>query len=327
MTRFTYLLAFMFLTFMVIAVSSTSYANEDHAYEQKLAQLSQDQTQPIELRVEAVIALQSFDGPNTLIAVGRASRDTQAPLRIAAIRAASHWSLAGRWDLISPLLLDNDVNVQREAIHTLVQEWARLPSAFQSQLNDAIKVYKQKSATTHSDKLEQAWLDQMTGKLDESYSALLVLNKEQPSVEGRVLMAKLYALKGDTARAEQEYKLGVSEFPKSALLHYQLGKSEHRNKNYDSASVHLAKAYQLEPNRASYGYAFALSIRDNEPEKAAQILDEIYRYAFDPTHLYAKCDVLLSNGSDAKACIEELKSVAPSYVVDQLTSQYGIEQL
>lgn len=315
----------LFLVFL-LAPSSAIHANEV-TYERDLALISQDLSQPINVRAEAIVDLKSFDGPNALIAIGRASRDEHAALRQASIQGARYWSNAAKWDLVSPLLNDTDANVRRDALHTLVAEWKNLPSSFREELHVVLNNYIKSKSDEVDDQLELAWLEQATGDYD---SALVRFdNADRVYSDYRIAlgMANVYSLKGERLLAIETLSQGIEKYPNVAVLHYQIAMLYHQESDAGNITSHLQSAYELAPNNSQYAYVYALSLRYNNPDRSLQLLDDAYQQGGDPVHLYAKCDLQLSLQRDAKECMTELTKIAPRYAIDQLETQYGVTLL
>jgi len=109
--------------------------------EKYLAEMSQNLEQPLDLRVQVVIELGQYNGANALIAIARASRAEQYELRLAAIEAVRFWSVKARWDVVSPLVVDSEKQVQAAAGDVLVSLWRELNSKQQTYLQPAIEQY------------------------------------------------------------------------------------------------------------------------------------------------------------------------------------------
>jgi tetratricopeptide (TPR) repeat protein len=315
----------LIIAFLTSFLSGALSAQEvDSSIESDLAAYSQDINKPLDSRVDATRALQGFDGPNALIAVSRASRDSEKEMRLAAIEAARDWSVIAKWDLISPLIQDSDETVRRGAIHTLAIEWHDLPESLKPLLKESIEQYSASLSNQLDEQLEVAWLEQTTGQFNEALSRLSSIEKEQADWRITVGLANLHSLQGDSAAAISTLEKGVDTLPDQPTLHYQLAMQYYQLGDAQKSLPHFAKAHEFAPTNSQYSYVYALALREQNPAKSLRLLDMTYRQSGNPKHLYAKCDLQLSLNQDATTCIGELSKVAPRYAINQLTSQYGV---
>ncbi|MFA0311416.1 hypothetical protein BH581_12435 [Vibrio splendidus] len=303
--------------------------------EQLLAEYSQDESLTLDQRIAATVNLGMYYGPNSIIAVARASRSEFPQMRLAAIQAAEQWQGRAKWDVVAPMLNDVDRDVEAQAVRTLVVLWPQLAGEYLERLSPAIEKHLSLLANDLNGNLERAWIYTLQNKHREAesiYSDLFEFHK-QP----RVAIAYAEYLKSidDDERAQAILKQTLLESPNSAILkqtllespnsamlHYSLGLSYLRSSESAMALSHLKEAYELEPTSGSYGYIYATVVRETDAETAISVYRTIYQNHAQPTYLYALCETLLSSGKDADECLTELEVVAPQDVVSKLKKIY-----
>lgn len=290
--------------------------------EQLLAEYSQNEDLPIEQRAAATVNLGIYYGPNSVIAVARASRSEHPQMRLAAIQAAEQWQGKAKWDVVSPMLDDVDRDVEAQAVRTLVVLWPQLSGEYLDRLAPAVDRHLTSLSNDLDGDLERAWLYTLQGKYQQA--ELIYLDRFENHKEPRVAIAYVEYLKGidDDEQAQHALTQTLVEFPESAALHYSLGLSYLRTGERVKALRRLRSAYDLEPNSGSYGYTYATLAREHDAETAITVYRAIYQDHAQPAYLYALCDTLLVAGQDANQCLAELESVAPLDVVSKLKKLY-----
>lgn len=290
--------------------------------EQLLAEYSQNEALPIDQRAAATVNLGIYYGPNSVIAVARASRSEHPQMRLAAIQAAEQWQGKAKWDVVSPLLDDVDRDVEAQAVRTLIILWPQLSGEYLDRLAPAIDRHLTLLPNDLDGDLERAWVYTLQSKFQQA--ELIYLDRFENRKEPRVAIAYAEYLKGidDDEQAQHVLKQTLIEFPESAVLHYSLGLSYLRTGERVKALRRLRNAYDLEPNSGSYGYTYATLVRENDAETAITVYRAIYQNHAQPAYLYALCDTLLNAGQDANTCLAELESIAPQNVVSKLKQLY-----
>jgi tetratricopeptide (TPR) repeat protein len=290
--------------------------------EQLLAEYSQNEALPIDQRAAATVNLGIYYGPNSVIAVARASRSEHPQMRLAAIQAAEQWQGKAKWDVVSPLLDDVDRDVEAQAVRTLIILWPQLSGEYLDRLAPAIYRHLTLLSNDLDGDLERAWIYTLQSKFQQA--ELIYLDRFENRKEPRVAIAYAEYLKGidDDEQAQHVLKQTLTDFPESAALHYSLGLSYLRTGERVKALRRLRNAYDLEPNSGSYGYTYATLVRENDAETAITVYRAIYQNHAQPAYLYALCDTLLNAGQDANTCLAELESIAPQNVVSKLKQLY-----
>ncbi|MEZ9764848.1 hypothetical protein AB4278_18325 [Vibrio splendidus] len=290
--------------------------------EQLLAEYSQDESLTLDQRIAATVNLGMYYGPNSIIAVARASRSEFPQMRLAAIQAAEQWQGRAKWDVVAPMLNDVDRDVEAQAVRTLVVLWPQLAGEYLERLSPATEKHLSLLTDDLNGNLERAWIYTLQNKHREAesiYSDLFESHK-QPRVA--IAYAEYLKSTDDDERAQAILKQTLQESPTSAMLHYSLGLSYLRSSESAMALGHLKEAYELEPTSGSYGYIYATVVRETDAETAISVYRTIYKNHAQPTYLYALCETLLSSGKDADECLTELEVVAPQDVVSKLKKIY-----
>ena len=290
--------------------------------EQYLSESSQNTNLSISQRVSATIELGRFSGANAIIAVGRASRSVESELRLAAVQAAEQWQGRAKWDVVSPLLDDHSESVRAAAVRALMPIWKDLPDTHQSYLEQSADIYLQNLPETLEADLERSWFYSAQNDLLKSKNMYQRLNQQYS--DPRISLGYVQVLSNHQEYEEANRILleHLATFPKNANLHYRLAFTYHKLGLNELSSWHFFMAYDNAPNNTKMGYAYAISIRKAEPNKAIEVLTNVYSIEPDPSYLYAKCDTLLMAKEDASTCLSLLKTVAHEYVVTELTQRY-----
>ena len=145
-TQFIWLLGLL----AIVSTLSVTAEQADIDGERYWSSIAQNTSNDLSTRLEAMQNLSPYSGANTLIAVARASRDLQPEMRISAIRIANHWEDVARWDVISPLLNDEDLQVKKAAVRSLLPLRPQLNEQQQKYLDVQIESFLAQSASIAS---------------------------------------------------------------------------------------------------------------------------------------------------------------------------------
>lgn len=302
---------------LLIATSlaqASEVANPEEAW---LAEVSQNKANPVEARVDATLALGNHTGANALIAIARASRDPHSKLRGAAIRAIDSWSEVARWDVISPLLNDPNIDVQGLAIRKL------LP--LRDELNQQQKAYFDAQIDTYLSH----------ESVSDSYVAaevLIALNRFEQAQEildafpikseqGMLLQSEIYLKKEGNNKAIAYLDSLIEQKPDSPSLHFRSGLINAQQGNYDIAEIAFRRANELAPDTPRYLQGLATVLYQSEPSEAATLFNDLYALSPSPEYLFASCQSLINAHQEATDCIDKLSKVAPQNIVTQLKQQ------
>ncbi|QFI38324.1 tetratricopeptide repeat protein [Moritella marina ATCC 15381] len=309
------------------AVPQVRTIDSQEKEEERLSRIAQDNEQPIELRIQAVVALGQYSGPNAFISVARASRSPHAELKLAAIEAVRFWSVKARWDVVSPLVNDNNERVQVAAGNVLVSLWGELNINQQAYLQPAVDQYVaalKKIATDFQSQLALANVyryQQQTEQAELAYKALIEQFPEEG--ESYLQLGELY--RKDSAKVQEVaiLKQGILVNPQAGHLHYALGLTYYRQKESEQAQRQIQLAIDNAPSNGRYPYTLAVMLKSAEPAQAIKLFQKAYDNAGSPQYLYALCESYVEQGHEVQArqCIGKLKQVAPDNIVKQLTDK------
>lgn len=295
--------------------------------EQRLSRIAQDNEQLIDLRIQAIVALGQYSGPNAFISVARASRAPQAELRLAAIEAVRFWSVKARWDVVSPLVNDSNERVQVAAGNVLVSLWGELNADQQAYLQPAVDQYVtalNKMPTDFQSQLALANVYRYQQEAEQAEQAYQTLIKQFPQeAESYLQLGELYR---KTAAKTQEIAIleqGILANPQAGNLYYALGLAYYRQQQIEQAERQIQLAVDNEPSNSRYPYTLAVMIKAAQPEQAIKLFQQAYDNAGSPQYLYALCESYIEQKHEVQAaqCIGKLKQLAPENIVKQLTDK------
>ncbi|MFA0233304.1 hypothetical protein AB4491_30580, partial [Vibrio sp. 10N.261.45.A7] len=213
-----------------------------------LAEYSQNEALPLAQRAAATVNLGLYYGPNSVIAVARASRSEHPQMRLAAIQAAEQWQGKAKWDVVSPMLDDVDLEVEAQAVRTLIELWPQLSGEYLDRLEPAVDRHLALLPNDLDGDMERAWIYTIKGDFEQA--ELIYLNLFDHHKEPRVAIAYAEYLKSinDDKQAQRILKQALVEYPQEASLHHSLGLSYLRTKERLNALRRLRNAYELDRN-------------------------------------------------------------------------------
>lgn len=330
-------IAFVFIASVLTlqSVHAESTTLETRLNDEKyIAEMSQNLELALAVRVQAVIELGQFSGANALIAIARASRADQYELRLAAIEAVRFWSVKARWDVVSPLIMDDETRVQAAAGDVLVSLWAELNTDQQAYLQPAVDQYVstlKKIPSGFEVALELANVYRYQQQFIAAEKAYKALIKQYPKqAVGYLQLSELYRQGSEFYRQNNAESLahetliqGIAVNPQSAELYYAQGLSYYRQGDFQQAEIELRRAIDNDPNNGRYAYTLAVMINTAQPVEALELYQQAHDNTGSPQYLYALCESYIAQGYVVQAtqCIGKLKQVAPDNIVKQLTDK------
>ena len=145
------------------------------------------------------------------------------------------------------------------------------------------------------------------------YRAALRLSPE--FAPAAVNLADLYRQLSRDADGEAVLRQALQNSPQDGGLHHALGLTLVRLKRQDEAIESLARAVELERDRARYAYVYAIALNSTgQRAKAMQVLeDSVERHPGDRDSLLALVNFSRADGEPAKALryAEELAKIEP----------------
>lgn len=306
---------------LVLLLTASASAAEYNSV--KLAEISQNSDLPIVQRVNATIELGYVGDTNAVIAIGRATRDDVALLRLAAIQAVHNWQDVARWDMISPLLNDDVAEVRYDAALAVLRLWPSLNTGQQQVIDMQIEAYILTLPTTIDGLLEQAYLYRIRTNYQQAESVFtLLLDREAENTEHQnAIYLEYVELLKSTDRNLQAITLlenVVQVQPESSELYFSLGLAYYREGDLTTAIANIKTAHTLNNDDAQINYLLALLIKDAEPQVAVDLLSKAYEVNKQATYLYSLCELQLQLKQDASRCLAELGTLIPKQIVDDL---------
>lgn len=248
-----------------------------------LQQLAVDTQQPSIARASAAAELVNYLTPTAINSLLPMLRDSDALLRLGAVRGLANAPLQQRWQWLAPLLDDPVRAVRIEVAMQLAgvpdKEMSEPQRAqFTRALDDYIAA-QQANAERPEAHVNLGLLYAERGdavSAEREYRAALRLAPNE--VRASVNLADLYRQLGRENEGEQLLRAAVTATPDEATLHYALAMSLVRSARVTEALPHLATAMKLAPDQAQYAYLYAVALHDSGKRKEAlQLLVENQR--------------------------------------------------
>ena len=329
MRHFTHLPLFMCLSCLwmttVSAIESSASLPTDT--ESRLSEMAQNRNNDIDLRVQALLELGQYDGKNALIAIARATRDSEPALREAAILAVEDWADIARWDVVSPLIQDGDKIVRQQAVRVLLPLWAQLNQKQQVYMNSAISDYLDsltKLPASIDNQLTIANVYLVTAQYAQAENRYKTLLKHSPQhIRVYLELSELYRLRGENQAAIKLLLDAINMQPADDRLHYTLSLAYIRNKDNATAIKQMKLAITLAENKSAYQFVLAMIVQDKEPKQAISLLETVIKKTPSPQYEFALCKLYVEQQmfTDASACVKGLENKIPKKVFIQLNEK------
>ena len=275
-----------------------------------LAAVAADANAPSFARAGALVGLAPYISPANVGLARKGLQDPDPMVRIAALDMLDGVPPDQLWPFVSPALSDPIRGVRLRATSLL--------------------------AGAPSDRLSPAERDTLD-RATQEFIAAQELNADRP--EARAALGNLHARRGETAEAEAEFQAALrlspaygpaaanladlyrqlgrdadaesvlrktlQASPRDAGLHHALGLTLVRLKRQDEALAELARAAELEPDRARYAYVHAIGLDSTgrRPDAIQALKDNLARHPNDRDTLSA----LISFNRDARDFASALK--------------------
>ena len=184
------------------------------------------------------------------------------------------------WPMVSPLLTDPVRGVRIRAASRL----AGMPTAGLSQedrtkLDNAVKEFIASNELNADRPESRSTLANFyarrgdTAKAEAEYKAALRLSPSFAPAAAN--LADLYRQLGREADAEKVLRQALERSPQDAGLHHALGLALVRLKREDEALAELGRAAELEPARARYAYVYAVALGSKgRLDEAIKVLEQ-----------------------------------------------------
>lgn len=232
-------------------------------------------------RASLLAELGNYPSPQALKLLNADLRHDSALVRQAAIDAALALVPDGKRSLLlGPLLEDPDLSVRGHAVTALLDlnpdELGLYFAALQDNV-DAWQARLDKQPPSAENLLLVAKLQEHSGNQAAALSALQQATALEPkNLQAAVAYIGLLDRQGQTERARQLLAQLLTLHPDSSRLQHALGKWLLLHDQTEYALLALAKAVELEPDNIGYRYDLAVALHDlNELEAAQKQLAEI----------------------------------------------------
>jgi len=252
---------------------------------QLLKALIKDKEQPAIARATGLEALSDLLDRDTLQLIASGLQDDDPMLRMAALRALAPLDSTLAWPLASPLLSDSRLAVRIEAgrllAHSITKE---LQPDDATKLQRAIDEYIAAQRFNAERPEAQSSLGSLFADIGEfkmaegSYRRALELQPDFAPAYAN--LSDLLSRLGREPEGEKLLRAGLARLPEVGALQHALGLSLVRQKRISDALQYLARANELEPDNARFGYVYAVALQaTGELEKALRVLEATHERA------------------------------------------------
>jgi predicted CXXCH cytochrome family protein len=286
-----------------------------------LAAAAADANTPAFARAGALAELAGHVSPETLDVARAGLSDTDPMVRIAALDMLDGVPPNQLWPVVAPLLNDPIRGVRLRATSLLAGAPTERLSASERATFDRANAEFVAAQTLNADRPEaRAALGNFharrgeTEQAEADFKAALRLSPAYGPAAAN--LADHYPQLGRDADAESVLRQAIQSSPKDAGLHHALGLTLVRLKRQDEALAELARAAELEPDRARYPYVYAVAL-DSSGRRADAIQtlkDNLARHPGDRDTLSALVSFNRDAGDNAAALsyAEQLAKIEPN---------------
>lgn len=309
----------------LLSVATPTFAAEQSQNmtpEQQLAYTAQNKNESTEKRAEALRQLARYPNQNSLVAVARGLKDPEPMIREAAVIGSDLYQFKHRWQIVSPLLTDSELNVRMAATANLLREYSLMSAAQQAQIEapyQEVTAYLTKQQDTGSQLLladVYRWHGEWSNA-DTIYQELVKIDPDNSQIW--LNLSDNYRAQNQDEQALLILDKAIVQLPKEASLYYSKALTQVRLSQKTKAAQSIQEAADLAKNNSYYWYLNGVLHEDIDLEIATKSFEQAYLISGSPEQLYAVCDIYVRYGNEkAEACLEELAKVAPDYVIAQL---------
>ena len=238
----------------------------------RLAAVAADTNAPAFARAGAIAELAGHVSPETLDVARAGLSDADPMVRIAALDMLDNVPPDRLWPVVSPLLADPVRGVRIKAVSLLAGvSDAQLSGTDRERLKSATQEFLAAQALNADRPEARATLGGFYARQGQAsaaeaeYKAALRLSPAFGPAAAN--LADLYRQLGRDADAESVLRQAIQASPKDAGLHHALGLTLVRLKRQDEALAELARAAELEPDRARYALRLCRGARRKRPPR------------------------------------------------------------
>jgi tetratricopeptide (TPR) repeat protein len=274
---------------------------------------------PAIVRATALHELLRFPSREAVAAFEAARTDPDGLVRMAAARGFELLPPAERLGALTPLFTDPLRAVRAEAAGSLAVLDLAAFGPLGAEARAALAEYEaiQRELLERPEAhLNLAQLQLARGKRAEAEAELRAAVRLEPSfVPGWVNLAEVARGTKGESEAEGVLRDGLARVPASGALHHALGLSLVRQSRSAEGLAALARAAELAPEDARFGYVHAVALHDlGRPEEARAALELVLaRHPGEREARFALANYLAETGDAAAAqrCIAELAAINP----------------
>lgn len=309
----------------IFAIATPVYATgslQSMTPEQQLAYTAQNKNESTEKRAEALRQLARYPNQNSLVAVARGLKDPEPMIREAAVIGSDLYQFKHRWQIVSPLLTDSELNVRMAATANLLREYSLMSAAQQAQIEapyQEVTAYLTKQQDSESQLLladVYRWHGEWSNA-DAIYQELVKIDPDNSQIW--LNLSDNYRAQNQDEQALLILDKAIVQLPKEASLYYSKALTQVRLSHKTQAAQSIQAAADLAENNSYYWYLNGVLHEDIDLKIATESFEQAYLISGSPEQLYAVCDIYVRYGNvKAEACLEELAKVAPDYVIAQL---------
>lgn len=309
----------------LLSVATPTFAAEQSQSmtpEQQLAYTAQNKNESTEKRAEALRQLARYPNQNSLVAVARGLKDPEPMIREAAVIGSDLYQFKHRWQIVSPLLTDSELNVRMAATANLLREYNQMSATQQDQIDapyQEVTAYLAKQKDTASQLLladvyrwHGEWND-----ADKIYQELVKVEPENSQIW--LNLSDNYRAQNQDEQALLVLDKAIVQLPEEASLYYAKALTQVRLNQKTSAAQAIKMAATLAENNSYYWYLNGVLQENIDIKVATESFEKAYLISGSPEQLYAVCDIYVRYGNEkADACLIELAKIAPEHVITQL---------
>ena len=187
-----------------------------------------------------------------------------------------------RASLLGPLLEDQTPDIRFHAARTLLNLTSAQLGAYSTPLQATLDEYVKVLEQAHDSPVDQARLADIYMQDGDYQQAELAIRRVLASSPGEldalVTLASILDKQGKPDEARDTLAGPLNAHPDSAFLQHELGRWLLAHDQDEFALLALARAVELEPDKASYRYDLAVALHSLDQTPAAQQqLDELVR--------------------------------------------------
>ena len=244
----------------------------------ELAALAANSQRPAIVRATALSLMSAYDDAATALALESGLRDTQALVRIGALRGAARFEPEKRWRRANHLLDDPFRAVRGEAARTLAAAFGVLAHGERGRLQLALDEYlasQRFNADRPEAQTNRAGVFMAIGKPDSAETALQTALSLAPDwVPALVNLADLFRATGRDNAGGPLLERALAVAPEDAEINLARAFWLVRHNRDSEALPLLATAVGLVPHNPRYAYIYAVALHSaGESEQALEVIE------------------------------------------------------